>query len=53
MKPLHDAEMRYVSDKTNMRGYDFGNNVLNGIAYNPATKDWYVTGKRWHLLFKF
>ena len=54
LKPLYDAEMRYVSDlmNGNTRNYDFGNNVLNGIAYDPATKDWYVTGKRWNLLFK-
>ena len=47
--------MRYVSEQRvgNMRGYDFGNNVLNGIAYDPDTRDWYVTGKRWNLLFKF
>ena len=54
LKPLYDAEMRYVSDlmNGNTRNYDFGNNVLNGIAYDPVTKDWYVTGKRWNLLFK-
>ncbi len=27
-------------------------NVLNGIAYNPATKTFYVTGKNWPSLFE-
>ena len=51
---LYDAEMNYVRTANNndMSGYDFGNNVFNGIAYNPETKDWYVTGKRWNFLFK-
>jgi glutamine cyclotransferase len=26
-------------------------NVLNGIAYNPETKDFYITGKRWKKMF--
>lgn len=26
--------------------------VLNGIAYNPATKKWYMTGKNWLKLFE-
>jgi glutamine cyclotransferase len=26
--------------------------VLNGIAYNPATKKWYMTGKNWMKLFE-
>ncbi len=26
--------------------------VLNGIAYNPATKNFYITGKNWPLLFE-
>ncbi len=26
--------------------------VLNGIAYNPATKKWYMTGKKWPKLFE-
>lgn len=27
-------------------------NVLNGIAYNPQKKSFYVTGKNWHTLFE-
>jgi glutamine cyclotransferase len=26
--------------------------VLNGIAFNPATKKWYMTGKKWSKLFE-
>ena len=26
--------------------------VLNGIAYNPTTKKWYMTGKNWPKLFE-
>lgn len=26
--------------------------VLNGIAYNPTTKNFYITGKNWPLLFE-
>ncbi len=29
-----------------------GNNLLNGIAYNPETKTFFVTGKRWSKLFE-
>ncbi|MFT4202287.1 MAG: glutaminyl-peptide cyclotransferase [Chitinophagaceae bacterium] len=29
-----------------------GNNVLNGIAYNPATKTFFVTGKNWPKIFE-
>ena len=51
---LYDAEMNYVRSANggDMSNYDFGNNVFNGIAYDPETKDWYVTGKRWNYLFK-
>lgn len=27
-------------------------NVLNGIAYNPASKTFYITGKKWPALFE-
>ena len=54
LKPLFDTEINYVNNRMmgNMRGYDFPNNVLNGIAFDPETRDWYVTGKRWNFLFK-
>ena len=31
---------------------DPNNDVLNGIAYNPTTKTFYVTGKRWPKIFE-
>ena len=50
--PLHDAEMRLVKNEGNIYGYDYGNNVCNGIAYDPAEDAFYVTGKRWNMMFK-
>jgi glutamine cyclotransferase len=40
--------------KTNdrMKTWDYGNNVLNGIAYDPASGDYFLTGKRWSLMFR-
>lgn len=32
--------------------FDEGNNVLNGIAYDEATKRLFVTGKKWPKLFE-
>jgi glutaminyl-peptide cyclotransferase len=33
-------------------GFDWENNVLNGIAYDTATKKIYITGKNWPKLFE-
>ena len=49
---LHDTEMEMVSQKNQLQGYDSNNNVCNGIAYDPSEKAFYVTGKRWNLMFK-
>jgi len=35
-----------------MEDWDFSNNVLNGIAFDDATGDYFLTGKRWSLLFR-
>ena len=35
-----------------MFAYDWGNNVLNGIAYRPATNTWLVGGKMWDFMFE-
>jgi glutamine cyclotransferase len=32
--------------------WDSTDNVLNGIAYDPKSKHFYVTGKRWPALFE-
>ena len=51
-KPLRMGEMALVRDLGKLSGYDSGNNVCNGIAYDPTKKVFYVTGKRWNLMFK-
>jgi glutaminyl-peptide cyclotransferase len=33
-------------------GFEEGNNVLNGIAYDPTSKRLWVTGKKWPKLFE-
>ena len=50
--PLREAEMKVVQELGQKRGYDWNNNVCNGIAYIPAEDAFLVTGKRWNLLFK-
>ena len=49
---LHKAEMGLVNAMNQNIGYDHRNNVCNGIAYDPAEKAYYVTGKRWNMMFK-
>jgi len=44
--------MRLVKERGEINGYDFGNNVLNGIAYDAENDEFYLTGKRWHMMFK-
>lgn len=34
------------------RSYDWGNNVLNGIAFNKETGTFLVTGKNWDFIFE-
>jgi glutaminyl-peptide cyclotransferase len=40
------------SENDRMQTWDHGNNVLNGIAFNPATGDIFQSGKKWSLMFK-
>ena len=54
-----DLEKRKVVaryDFSNLRNQylagDTNAEVLNGIAYNPKTKNFYITGKNWPLLFE-
>lgn len=35
-----------------MVGYDYGNNVLNGIALDLERMEFYLTGKRWNFIYK-
>jgi glutaminyl-peptide cyclotransferase len=44
--------MSLVQNEGNIYEYDYGNNVCNGIAYDPAEDAFYVTGKRWNMMFK-
>ncbi|MBU7569869.1 MAG: glutaminyl-peptide cyclotransferase [Flavobacterium sp.] len=45
-------DLRELKTKVNMMGHDLGNDVLNGLAYNPKTKTLFVTGKRWNKMFE-
>lgn len=35
-----------------MVGYDYGNNVLNGVALDVENMEFYLTGKRWNFIYK-
>jgi glutamine cyclotransferase len=50
--PLREAEMQLVQDLGQNANYDWNNNVCNGIAYDPEQDAYFITGKRWNLLFK-
>lgn len=45
-------DLRELKTKINMVGHDPGNDVLNGLAYNPKTKTLFVTGKKWNKMFE-
>lgn len=45
-------DLRELKTKVNMAGHDPGNDVLNGLAYNPKTKTLFVTGKKWNKMFE-
>jgi len=45
-------DLRELKTKINMAGHDPGNDVLNGLAYNPKTKTLFVTGKKWNKMFE-
>jgi glutaminyl-peptide cyclotransferase len=40
------------SELTRRAQLQSGGDVLNGIAYNPATKTFFVTGKNWRFMFE-
>ena len=50
--PLHDIELRLVDHLQLLRTYDWHANQVHGLAYDPAEEVFYVTGKRWNLIFK-
>ena len=39
-------------DEDYKKNYDFKNNMANGIAYDPVEQMFYVSGKRWNMIFK-
>lgn len=43
---------QYAAKEISDPSFDPNSNVLNGIAYDPATKKIYITGKRWPKLFE-
>ena len=49
---LYNAEMKLLEDKNLLEGYDHANNLCHGIAHDAVRDEFYVTGKRWNLLFK-
>ena len=48
---LVNQQKDYISE-TGEEGYDWGNNVLNGIAYKKETDTFLLTGKMWDFLFE-
>lgn len=50
LTPLVPEQFRQGSGRQNMMQY--GENVLNGIAFDPATERFYVTGKNWPVLYE-
>jgi glutaminyl-peptide cyclotransferase len=43
---------QYAAKEIAMPGFDPGNNVLNGIAWDSTAKKMFITGKRWPKLFE-
>ena len=41
-----------IGSATKWSAYDKMNNVLNGIAYNPKNKHFYLTGKEWYYIYE-
>ena len=39
-------------DKDFKNNYDFKNNMAHGIAYDTVERMFYVSGKRWNMIFK-
>jgi glutaminyl-peptide cyclotransferase len=52
MKDLMDKQTTYVNSIGGGVWYDWGNNVLNGIAYSQSRGTFLLTGKRWDFVFE-
>ena len=51
LKALMLADRNYQKDVKGQRSDPYGK-CLNGIAYDPTTGSFYLTGKMYHLIFK-
>ena len=47
-----ELEFHRLSNDNRLSYWDDGNNVLNGIAYDADNDEFFVTGKRWSLMFR-
>ena len=47
-----ELEFHRLSNDNRLSFWDDGNNVLNGIAYDAENDEFFVTGKRWSLMFR-
>jgi len=54
LKSLLDTELEFhrLSADNKLSTWDHANNVLNGIAYDAQNDQFFVTGKRWSLMYK-
>ena len=48
---LQQNQRDYIA-KTGERNYDFGNAVLNGIAYYPPNDSFFIAGKLWDHIYE-
>ena len=39
-------------DENYKENYDFKNNMARGIAYDSESNTFYVSGKRWNMIFQ-
>ncbi len=49
---LLQIQKDYLIKNKLTNNYDFGNNVLNGIAFHAPSQNFYLTGKRWDFIFE-
>ena len=50
--PLAATELSLAGSLQQLRTYDWHANLVHGLAYDPVEEVFYVTGKRWNLIFK-
>eukprot|EP00347_Sterkiella_histriomuscorum_P004101 403361747 len=52
MQEIYDINRAYVESLGDGMKYDWGNNVMNGIAYNSKNGCFWITGKRWDHVYE-